>query len=192
MRYQAKNSEFHLRPPDLQKLIAAADNERDRLVVALFVYTGIRRAELQKIHIEDLDFERRRLLIRRGKGKKQRLLYLPERLTHALEVYCAGRDGGALFPGPTGELMSLRNVNYIVTRVAKAAGVRTPNPRYRNVGPHLLRHSFARNWKVAGGSLESLQKLLGHSSMKTTLDVYGTESVLETEENYRSLIERIL
>jgi integrase/recombinase XerD len=192
MRYQAKNSEFHLRPPDLQKLIAAADNLRDRLVISLFVYTGLRRGELQKIRIDDLDAGRCRLLIRRGKGSKQRLLYLPDHLVRSIEEHCSGRSAGFLFPGSRGGPMTSRNINYIVTRVARAAGVRTPNPRYTNVGPHLLRHSFARNWKVAGGSLESLQKILGHSSLKTTLDVYGTESVEDTESNYRSVIQSIL
>ena len=87
--------------------------------------------------------------------------------------------------------MSLRNINYIVSRVAAKAGIETPNPRYRNVGPHLLRHSFARNWKRLGGSLESLQKILGHASLKTTLDVYGSESQAEVEENYRELAGRL-
>lgn len=192
MRYQSKNSEFHLRPPDLHKLIAAATSLRDRMVIALFVYTGLRRAELQKIRITDLDFDRRRLLIRKGKGGKQRLLYLPDHLARSLEEYCSGHREEFLFPGPKGGVMTLRNINYIVSRVSRAAGVQTPNPRYRHVGPHLLRHSFARNWKRAGGSLESLQKILGHSSLKTTLDVYGTESVTDTEENYRSLIGQIL
>lgn len=88
--------------------------------------------------------------------------------------------------------MSLRNVNYILARVGKEAGVASPNPRYPNIGAHLLRHSFARNWKRAGGSLESLQKILGHASLKTTLDVYGTESQEDTEENYRSLEAKIV
>jgi type III restriction enzyme len=56
MKYQAKNSEFHLSPPELRRLIAAAEPPRDRLIIELFVYTGIRRAELQGIRIEDLEF----------------------------------------------------------------------------------------------------------------------------------------
>jgi site-specific recombinase XerD len=81
--------------------------------------------------------------------------------------------------------MSLRNINYILTRVGREAGVCTPNPRYVGVGPHLIRHSFARNWKRSGGSIESLQKILGHASVKTTLDCYGTEDQREVEANYR-------
>lgn len=188
---QIRNSEFHLRPEELRRIIEAAASQRDRLVVALFVYTGLRRAELQKIQVGDVDFPRRRLVIRHGKGGKQRIVYLPDKIVNDLRIYSNGRGGGYIFGGKKDGPISLRSINYIVGRTARLAGVGTPNPRYRHVGPHLLRHSFARNWKRAGGSLESLQKILGHSSLKTTLDVYGCESQDETEENYRALVERI-
>ena len=192
MRYQAKNSEFHLSPPELRKLVAAADNPRDRLVLELFVYTGIRRAELQKICVEDLDFTRRRLVIQHGKGSKQRIVYLPDDLTESLASFCASRSSGPLFTGRNGTPLSTRAINYIVSRVAQAAGLKTPNPRYSHISPHLLRHSFARNWKVLGGSLETLRRILGHASLKTTLDLYGTESQMDAEQNYRELVSRLL
>lgn len=188
---QIRNSEFHLRPEELRRIIEAAASLRDRLILALFVYTGLRRAELQKIQANDVDLFRRRLLIRHGKGGKQRLVYLTDELVDNLRTYLDNRAGGYLFGGKEGRPLSLRSINYIVGRAAKLAGVETPNPRYQHVGPHLLRHSFARNWKRAGGSLESLQKILGHSSLKTTLDVYGCESQDETEANYRTLVECI-
>jgi integrase len=191
MKSQISNSEFHLTPEELRRIIEAAADLRDRLVIAVFVYTGVRRAELQKIQVRDVDLVRRRLLIRHGKGGKQRIVYLPDHLVMDLHIYCNEHEGLYLFEGQKGGPMSLRNINYIVSRTARSAGVQTPNPRYQNVGPHLLRHSFARNWKRASGSLESLQKILGHSSLKTTLDVYGCESQNETEENYRVLAERL-
>jgi len=185
-RYQAKNAEFHLHPNELKRLIDHTTCPRDRLIISLFVYTGLRRAELQKIHTGDVDYSRRRLVIRCGKGGKQRIVFLTDSLVHDLRHYTNARDG-FLFAGRDGRPMSLRNINYIVSRTAERAGIETPNPRYTSVGPHLLRHSFARNWKRAGGSLESLQKILGHSSLKTTLDIYGTESQGETEDNFRRI-----
>jgi integrase/recombinase XerD len=190
-RSQIRNSEFHLRPEELRRIIEAAASLRDRLILALFVYTGLRRAELQQIQADDVDLFRRRLLIRHGKGGKQRLVYLTDELVGNFRIYFESCPGGYLFGGKEGAPLSLRSINYIVGRTAKLAGVETPNPRYRYVGPHLLRHSFARNWKRAAGSLESLQKILGHSSLKTTLDVYGCESQDETEENYRTLAKLI-
>jgi integrase/recombinase XerD len=189
-RYQAKNAEFNLSPSELQSLIDHAASLRDRLIIALFVYTGLRRAELQKLRAADVDYPRRRLLIRSGKGGKQRIVFLTDSLIEDLGKH-AESNGRFLFSGRGERPMSLRNINYIVSRTAERAGVQTPNPRYSSVGPHLLRHSFARNWKRAGGSLESLQKLLGHSSLKTTLDIYGTESQGETEDNFR-LIAKML
>ena len=192
MKYQAKNSEFHLTPSELRRLVAATENSRDLLVLELFIYTGIRRAELRQIQVEDLDLSRRRLLIRHGKGGKERIVYLPDGLVKSLKSFCARRTAGPLFQGRNGGPLSERAINYIVSRVAEAAGLQTPNPRYRNIGPHLLRHSFARNWKVAGGSLETLRRILGHASLKTTLDLYGTESQADAEQNYRSMVRRLI
>lgn len=191
-KYQAKNSEFHLSPSELRKLVAATDNPRDLLILELFIYTGIRRAELRQIQVDDLDLSRRRLLIRHGKGNKERIVYLTDRLVKSLKVFSGRRTGGPLFNGRNGGPLSERAINYIVSRVAEAAGLQTPNPRYRNIGPHLLRHSFARNWKVAGGSLETLRRILGHASLKTTLDLYGTESQADAEQNYRAVVGRLM
>jgi integrase len=69
--------------------------------------------------------------------------------------------------------------------------VSNPNPRYRYVTCHLLRHSFARQWKAKNGSIESLSKILGHASPATTLTVYGTESLTEVRRNYDSTMRRI-
>lgn len=192
MRYQLRNSEFHLTPSELRSLIENSPSPRDRLLVSLFVYTGIRRAELQQLRQDDLDELRRRLVVRYGKGGKQRLLYLPAALVEELARHAATQQSRFLFPGRSRGLMSLRNINYLVSNAATTAGVRNPNPRYKNVSPHLIRHSFARNWKRAGGSLESLQKILGHASLKTTLDIYGTEDQQETEQNYHAVVSRLV
>jgi integrase/recombinase XerD len=191
VKYQAKNSEFHLCPQELEQLLKAAKNSRDSLIIAFFIYTGMRRVEVQKLCVEDVDLLRRRAIIRNGKGGKQRIIFLPDEIMPGLRAFLSNRRKGPLFTGPGGQVMSSRNFNYIVAHTAKAAGVSTPNPRYRDVGPHLLRHSFARAWKASGGSLESLQKILGHSSLKTTLDFYGTESQVDTENNYRLMVQKL-
>lgn len=191
MDYQARNSEFSLTPAQLQELIESAPSLRDSLVIKLFVFTAIRRAELRMLTKRDLDIRHHRVLVRRGKGGKQRILYLPETLTYTLNNYSKKLRSLYLFPGRGGRPMSLRNINYIVSKAGRLAALKNPNPRYGNITPHLLRHSFARNWKRAGGSLESLQRILGHSSLKTTMDIYGTESQHETEENYHRMVGQL-
>ena len=190
VEHQSKNSEFSLRPVEVRRLIQGAATERDRLMIELLAYTGIRRAELRMLSRTDVDDKRNRLLINHGKGGKHRIVFLPEATIRRLNRYCL--TDGFLFPGRAGGPMSLRNINNLVNRAGVRSGVKTPNPRYRGIGPHLLRHSFARNWKRAGGSLETLQKLLGHTSLKTTLDEYGTESQNDAEHNYRRLIKRLV
>jgi integrase len=183
--FQVRNSEFHLSPDELARLIAGANTERDRLMIVVLAYTGIRRAELRGLQPGDIDSNTERLIVRRGKGGKLRIVFVPQPVATDICRFAAEHGAGFIFPGRNGGPMSLRNINYIVTRVGKRAGIPTPNPRYVGVGPHLLRHSFARNWKRSGGSIESLQKMLGHASVKTTLDCYGTEDLREVEANYR-------
>lgn len=190
--FQVRNSEFHLTPDELSKLIAGAQSERDRLMVLILAFTGIRRAELRSLQPADIDGPTERLIVRRGKGGKQRIVFVPKRVAEEVRLFAARHTAAFVFPGRNGGAMSLRNINYILNRVGRRAGVPTPNPRYVGIGPHLLRHSFARNWKRSGGSIESLQKMLGHASAKTTLDCYGTEDLREVEANYRERCSRLV
>lgn len=192
MRYQHKNSEFSLAADELRRLIEAAPNQRDRVLVQILAFTGLRRAEACGLRLPDLDLDRRRLLVRNGKGGKQRIVFLSREASSTLEAYCSQLDGEFIFPGRNGRQMSLRNINHILKKIGTLASVENPNPRHEAVTPHLLRHSFARNWKRAGGSMESLQKILGHTSLRTTFDVYGTESLDDTELNYRALERRVV
>ena len=64
-----------------------------------------------------------------------------------------------------------------------------PSPRHRVINPHLIRHTFAREWKKNGGDLESLSKILGHSSVAMTIDLYGTKSVEDLREDYQRVME---
>lgn len=192
MKYQLRNSEFHLTPREISQLLMGISNPRNRLITTLFVYTGIRRVELQMLRWSDVEPDRHRLIVRHGKGGKQRIVFLPDLVMRELRNFHSGeRLNEFLFPGRKSRPMSLRNINYILSHAGEEAGVNTPNPRYKNIGPHLLRHSFARNWKNSGGSLESLQKILGHSSLRTTLDIYGTESQADVEANYHEVSSKL-
>jgi integrase/recombinase XerD len=192
IRSQHRNSEFSLRPETLQKLLDSARKGRDWVIIALFVFTGIRRAELRSLDVNDVDVQEPRILIRHGKGGKHRIVFYPPSIMEAVREYRSSLGSGPMFPGRCGSALSLRAINNIVAQTGQRAGVQNPNPKYKHVTPHLFRHSFARNWKRAGGSLESLQKILGHASMQTTMDLYGTESLRETEENYRMISDRLL
>lgn len=69
------------------------------------------------------------------------------------------------------------------------AGVRHPNPAKEDINPHLFRHSFARMMLERGMRMEEVQKLLGHSSIRTTMDVYGTPGMETVQSSYDKIME---
>jgi len=192
MHHQLNNSEFYLRPKEVARLIANAGSARNRLIVGILAYTGIRRAEVRCLHCGDIDRSAKRIHIRNGKGGKYRIVFLPRPLFQLLDAYQYSTSCGPLFPGREGPYLSLRTVNNIVAAAGRRAGISNPNPRYPNVNPHLLRHSVARNWKNEQGSMESLQKLLGHASIRTTFDLYGTQSIDDVQENYERMVAKLV
>lgn len=100
------------------------------------------------------------------------------------------RKTGPIFLSLRGLPISTRSLNRIVADAGQRAGIKNPNPKYNGqLTCHLFRHSFARTWKGKGGSIESLSKILGHSSTATTIDLYGTESIDDVQANYERIME---
>ncbi len=186
-----KDAEYHLGRSDLEKLINASEQDRDRALITLFVETGIRRFEAAKLVTEDLDVKQGILIVRNGKGRKLRMLPLSKRLLERLKTLCAPNPVAPLFRTAKGGFLSTRQINRIVAASGARAGIRNPNPRQKNVTCHLLRHSFARHWKEVGGSIETLAKILGHASVKTTWDLYGTQSIDDVIHHYHNTITKI-
>lgn len=149
----------------------------------------MRRAELALLDVRDITFEKNLLEIREGKGGKSRTIPITEELASDLLHLVANRKKGPVFESQRGGHMVPRQINWIVARAGELAGVKNPNPKYEHLTCHLFRHSFAREWKKRGGSIESLSKILGHTSVKTTLDEYGTEDLETIEQNYRQVMQ---
>jgi len=188
---QLKNSEYHLKPAEIKKVIYAAQNFRDRCLLKTLAHTAIRRAELAKLDIRDIDFKRNLIEIREGKGGKSRTVPMSEELTSDLQHLIGTRKAGPVFLSQRNGPLTVRQVNWIVAKVGEASGVKNPNPDYKSITCHLFRHSFAREWKKRGGSIETLSKILGHTSIKTTLDEYGTEDLQDVQHNYELIIQEI-
>lgn len=190
-KYRLKASEYHLSKQELKRLVNAAPTFRDRCILKMLTQTAMCRFELITLDVRDIDFERRRIHIREGKGGKERTIPCSEELIADIRHLIGGRKTGMIFQSNRGRAFDLSQINNIVAKAGRLAGLKNPNPRYRNINPHLLRHSFARLWKNAGKSTESLSKILGHSSVKTTLDEYGTENIGTIQENYDEAITAI-
>jgi len=187
--HQNSAAEFTLTPEEVTSLFEAARNPRDGLILRVLYFGAIRRQELCDLDVQDVQFDRRRVLIRSGKGGKSRVIRLPEGVLQRLREYVGRRRTGPLFRSERkGKRLSVRGVNHIVSGIGERAGVTNPNPSLKHVNPHLLRHSFARHYLARGGDLRKLSQLLGHANVAITHAVYGTASEEEIDEEYQRLM----
>lgn len=142
-------------------------NFRNKVIVELFLGTGLRLAELANLKVDDVDLNDRTIQVL-GKGKKYALVPISPRLRQELYRYIYDyreprhEDETALFLTETGTAMTRYGVQTLIRRILREAGIE------RKVGPHLLRHTFATNFLRDGGNLEALRRILRHSDIKTT------------------------
>ncbi len=137
---------------------------RDRAVMELLYATGMRRAEIASVNLEDLDLATRTLRVL-GKGRKQRLVVINHTAAEALRTYLGSRPRSAdtaLFLGRTGGRLSTRHIWEIFRRIYRMSGLEA------KASPHTLRHSFATHLLERGVDLVTIQEFLGHESVATT------------------------
>jgi integrase/recombinase XerD len=183
MKQQMQASAYHLKPPEIRKLIIAASNFRDRCVIKTLYWLGLRRQELVHLDVRDIDFGRKRVTVRKGKGGKTRIVpMIDDEYLGDLKHLIGHRTEGPVFLSNQDRAVSIRRINDIVETLGKKAGIENPNPRLRHLNPHIFRHSIARFLKSKGFSAEWIQNFLGHESYKTTMDMYGTISLDEMQE----------
>jgi integrase/recombinase XerD len=156
-----------------RKLLSAArrstwTGKRNAAILTTFLDTGMRLSELIGLNKEDVDLQTRTIRIRTGKGNKERHVYMGRALFKALRRWLDLRgfheEDTPFFLTKDGNRLDLRNVERIVERIAERAGL----DRVR-ITPHILRHTFATHYIQNGGDPFSLQRILGHSGIKTTM-----------------------
>ncbi len=141
--------------------------ERDRLLLALFAYGGLRRSELLGLDRDDVDLDRRLIRVRNAKGGHQRVVPIHPGLVPLFAAYLATRepsDDPALFTGVHGRRLSPTTLSETFRRYARAAGV----AKRKRITPHTLRHVFATELLSAGANLRQIQELLGHKHLDST------------------------
>ena len=141
--------------------------ERDRLLLALFSYGGLRRSELLGLDEDDVDLQGRLIRVRNAKGGRERVIPIHPGLVPLFVAYAKARptsDDPALFLGVHGRRLTPATMALTFRRYATAAGV---NKRKR-ITPHTLRHVFATELLSAGANLRQIQELLGHKHLDST------------------------
>lgn len=149
---------------DKEEIIAilkATSNIKHRLLIALGYGCGMRVSEL--INIKPCDFYSNFSMLRiRGKGQKDRIVPIDTSIADMTRMLSVGIDASDfIFCGQKGEHITKRTAQKILWHACNRAGV-----QYRSI--HKLRHSFATHLHEAGNDIRTIQKLLGHSSTKTT------------------------
>jgi len=190
VKRQNEAAEFTLTQDEIERLIAAAGNLRNRTLIGLLYFTGLRREEAVNLDVEDVDLTRSRLVVREGKGGKSRVVPFNDRWAADVKALLGKRQKGPLFLSThgKGQRLDVRAVNYVVESAGKKAGLTNPHPDRKAINPHLLRHSFARYYLGQGGDLRKLSQILGHESVEITHRVYGSASEEEVGLEYGKIM----
>jgi site-specific recombinase XerD len=158
-----------LSPEEVARLIDASPNLYHRTLLMTLYSTAMRRAELCRLKVTDIDSQRMMIRIEQGKGRRDRNVPLSPKLLETLRVYWRWmKPKTFLFPGTVKGLRAdvpiTPNVVWLACRqAAQAAGIR------KHLSPHSLRHSCASHLLEAGADLRTIQVLLGHSRLQHTL-----------------------
>jgi len=150
---------------DVARLLETAKpSVKEYALLCTLAYTGMRVGELCSLTVDDLDFGQKTIRITSGKGDKDRVVILDERVEVALKAYLPTKEKPTerVFVSRVGERMTEETVQRIVRACAKRAGLTRP------VTPHVLRHSLATHMLRHGADIRVIQRLLGHSSIATT------------------------
>jgi integrase/recombinase XerD len=160
---------------EAERMLAVPDTAtpaglRDRALLETLYSTAVRRAELAALELGDVDLAGGTVLVREGKGRRDRVVPVGERATLWLGRWLADArpalarpwTGGALFLTSRGLPLGAQSVGRIAAAARRAAGIRKPG------GAHMLRHTAATLMLANGADVRSVQEILGHASLGST------------------------
>lgn len=167
---------------EVRGMINAATNLRDRAIVACLFSTGCRISELLNLNRGDIQNGEAVVL---GKGSKLRPVFFDKTALEALESYLDTRHDHipALFISGQYRRITVCRVEQILHVLAAEAGIE------KNVTPHVFRHSTITDYIQNGAPMGIVQRMAGHASIKTTLDIYthvSDNTLRETMRKYHT------
>lgn len=159
---------------------------RDRAIIETLYSTGIRRAELINLKLYDVDTHNGSVMVREGKGRKDRMVPLGERACLWIEKYLEEirptlviePDDGTLFLHEYGEAFKKNRLTDLVKKYIESSGVNKPG------ACHIFRHSMATHMLENGADIRYIQAILGHSVLSTT-EIYTQVTIRKLKEVHR-------
>jgi len=160
------------------------EGTRDRLVVEMLYQTGIRRAEIVNLLVDNVNFYNLTIKVT-GKGNKQRIIPVDGKLAHLITVYLNYRNSlkqenisNRLFVTKKGKAIYAKLIYRIVNRYLHLVSTASKK------SPHILRHSFATHMLNSGADINVVKELLGHSSLSAT-QVYTHNTIDKIKSIYK-------
>ena len=161
---------------EVQSVIKSVSNLKHKAILITIYSAGLRMSELLELKMSDILSDRKLILIRNGKGGKDRTSLLGTKTLEILRLYYkAYKPEEYLFEGQKGRRYSATSVRKIFKKALINAKIIKP------ATVHTLRHSFATHLLEKGTNLRYIQTLLGHSSPKTT-EIYTRVSTMDIED----------
>jgi len=171
----------------LKRLNTANFNLRlENACILVMLHSGLRVGECVDLHLQDLDLPGKRLIIREGKGQRDRLVYLSESACQAIHLYLQAvprQPGDFLWLQENGQPFSTGSMRHRVVKIGIAVGI-------EHLYPHRLRHTCATRLLNAGMDIVQIQKLLGHEDLNTTM-LYARVHDATVEADYRQFTNKI-
>ena len=153
--------------PELQKIFQAAEKSQNKYrnlcLLAVFLETGLRASEVIRLKVSDLDFDTGTLKVDGKTGNSS--VPIGTRTLRLIRLYLSRERKGSNLPNvflSSGKVLRVDSLNHLIGKLATQAGIE------RNVGPHLLRHTFATLSLKAGMDTLTLQRMLRHTSPAMT------------------------
>jgi len=192
------------RPESLPKHLSAEESQRletfilqrlnttdinscfENASLLVMLHSGLRVGECVDLHLQDIDLPGKRLIIREGKGQRDRLVYLSESACQAIQLYlqvAQRQPGDFIWLKNNGQPFSTCAIRHHVAKIGIAAGI-------EHLHPHRLRHTCATRLLNAGMDIVQIQKLLGHKDLNTTM-IYARVHDATVEADYRQFTNRI-
>lgn len=180
----------HLRDGDVEIFFEVVKKRRDAAMFMLMLRCGLRVEEVANLTLDAIDYRRNQIMVRNGKGAKDRVVYISNDAADALAVYLRTR-------APTreqkiflvekgickGKPISVRGIQKRIEHYSKKSGI--------PVSCHQLRHTMATQLLNADADLVTIQDLLGHTRIKTTMR-YCKLSNLKAQRDYYKAVEKVM